>query len=212
MTATATTDYQDLTTLDPGAVQTGSLGPYEEAQTFSPITPGRYDLQLPVQILGKPINVGGTTALEFSLEGLKIAEGEFTGRNIFNQRVSTLPIKAKGKTINATDAWDLLRNLGLAGDTEPSAAEYISGMQNAQGLVARNVEVGVQGSYEGAEPINIDPKLFKRNARGYVTIYQKAFFSGGVFQPEISVTSNDGTTRTVKAKPAVAWRGWSARS
>lgn len=209
MTEAATQDYTDLNSLDLAGVDFDSLGAYEEAQTFTPIAPGRYPVALPPAITGKVIEVGGRNALEFDLEGLRIADdaAAFGGRPIFNQRVTTLPIKAKGKTLNATDAWDLLLNFGLASkEAEPTPQEYIEGMKAIAGLTTPNpVEITMKGSYQ-------DPGNDKANTRGYVNVYEKAFKVNGVAQASITVTKTDGTTVEVKAKPTVAWRGWSGRA
>jgi hypothetical protein len=200
------TAYADLTTLDVSEINLNQMGAYEEAQTFTPIAPGKYRLQMPAVIQGKAIDVAGTKALEFSLEGLTVAEGAFAGRKLFNQRVSTLPIKAKGKTLNATDAWDLLINFGLASkEAEPTAAEYVAGMSQIQGLTTPNpVEITVRGSYQ-------DHGNPAANKNGYVNVYDKAFRQGAETASVITVTKSDGSTAEVKAKPNVAWRGWAGR-
>ncbi len=207
------TESQDLNTLDVGELNFDAMGTYEEpSRGFGTITPGRYRLEMPQVITGKVIEVGGQKALEFELEGLRIADGEpFAKQRIFNAKVSTLAIKAKGKTLAASDAWDLLRNFGLAGDTQPTPQEFIEGFQHIQGQVTpAGVEVTLKGSYQDAPgTAAVKGRSSAANANGWVNLYQGAFADGkGGFNPTIEVNTQGGGTVTVKAKAAIAWRGW----
>lgn len=208
------TDTQDLSMLDVGEVNFDAMGPYEAPSNgFGVIAPGRYLLEMPTTLNAKVIEIGGVKAIEVDLEGLRIADNgqPHAKQRIFNAKVTTLPIKAKGKALNASDAWDLLLNFGLATkEKAPTGIEFQHGMEAVKGQVTpQAVEVTLKGSAQIPGLEAVKGRNSAANAKGWVTFYAPMFRNAdGTYNATADIETPTGAMVTVKAKAAIGWRGW----
>lgn len=114
------------------AVEQANYEDYQDAQTRKPTPPpGIYDLQLPTEFKYKKGNAG---QLIIALDPLKIVGGEHDGRELRFTQVST----KKFKNVNASQAVDVLRNVGSV--AQPATVkDWQEAMENIAGQTASSV-------------------------------------------------------------------------
>lgn len=134
------------------AVEQANYTDYQDAQTRKPTPPsGVYDLQLPGEFKYKKGNAG---QLIIALDPLKIVGGEHDGRDVRFTQVST----KKFKNVNASQAVDLLRNLGSV--AQPSTVkEWQEAMEGVAGEIATKV-LCIWRGYDKVTQMEYDEKAF----------------------------------------------------
>lgn len=134
------------------AVEQANYEDYQDAQTRKPTPPaGIYDVQLPTEFKYKKGNAGQLIIL---LDPLKIVGGEHDGRELRFTQVST----KKFKNVNASQAADVLRNVGSV--AQPSTVEeWREAYENIAGEVATNVRCIWRG-YDKETQVEYDEKAF----------------------------------------------------
>lgn len=134
------------------AVEQANYADYQDAQTRKPTPPaGIYDVQLPTEFKYKKGNAGQLIIL---LDPLKIVGGEHDGRELRFTQVST----KKFKNVNASQAADVLRNVGSV--AQPSTVEeWREAYENIAGEVATNVRCIWRG-YDKETQVEYDEKAF----------------------------------------------------
>jgi hypothetical protein len=178
------------------AVEQANYEEYQDAQTRKPTPPaGVYDVQLPTEFKYKKGSAGQLIIL---LDPLKIVGGEHDGREIRFCQVST----KKFKNVNASQAADVLRNVGSVAQPH-SVSEWQSAFESIAGETVTNVRCVWRG-YDKVTQTEYDEKAFPVGADGV----RQDFFDIPAVNPE----TGEETTRRVWANLSIAVRGFAKKA
>lgn len=178
------------------AVEQANYEDYQDAQTRKPTPPeGVYDLQLPNEFKYKKGSAGQLIIL---LDPLKIVGGDYDGRELRFCQVST----KKFKNVNASQAVDVLRNVGSV--AQPSSVkEWQDAYENIAGAVASNVKCVWRG-YDKITKTEYDVNAFPMLEDGT----RQDFLELQSVNPE----TGEIATRRVWANLNVAVRGFAKKA
>jgi len=178
-------------------VEQANYEDYQDAQTRKPTPPsGVYDLQLPNEFKYKKGNAGQLIIL---LDPLKIVGGDHDGRELRFTQVST----KKFKNVNASQAVDVLRNVGSVAHPGNSVDEWKSAFEGVAGEVATNVKCIWRG-YDKVTKTEYDEKAFPLLEDGT----RQDFLEVESLNPE----TGEMTTRRVWANLNVDVRGFAKKA
>lgn len=178
------------------AVEQANYEEYQDAQTRKPTPPpGIYDVQLPAEFKYKKGSAGQLIIL---LDPLKIVGGEHDGREIRFCQVST----KKFKNVNASQAADVLRNVGSVAQPH-SVAEWQGAFEAIAGETATNVRCVWRG-YDKVTQTEYDEKAFPQLEDGTRQDF--------IDLPSVNPETGEETTRRVWANLNVAVRGFAKKA